>query len=36
VDFAIMALELSGFFKALVDALGGADLTRPARTDAAA
>jgi recombination associated protein RdgC len=29
VDFAIMALELSGFFKALLDALGGEDLTRP-------
>ncbi|MDH3219224.1 MAG: recombination-associated protein RdgC [Gammaproteobacteria bacterium] len=28
VDFAIMALELSGFFKALLDAFGGEDLTR--------
>jgi recombination associated protein RdgC len=30
VDFSIMALELSAFFKALVDALGGEDLTPPA------
>ena len=30
VDFSIMALELSAFFKALVGALGGEDLTPPA------
>jgi len=36
VDFSIMALELTGFFKALVDALGGADLSQPASTDAPA
>jgi len=30
VDFSIMALELSGFFKALMNALGGDDLTPPA------
>jgi recombination associated protein RdgC len=30
VDFSIMTLELSGFIKALIDALGGEDLTRPA------
>jgi recombination associated protein RdgC len=36
VDFSIMALELSGFFKALMEAFGGEDLARPASTDAAA
>lgn len=36
VDFSIMTLELAGFFKALVDALGGEDLTRAAGADAAA
>lgn len=36
VDFSIMALELSGFFKALVDALGGEDLTPATGADAAA
>ncbi len=36
VDFSIMALELSGFIKALMSALGGADLTRPANSDATA
>jgi recombination associated protein RdgC len=30
LDFSIMALELSAFFKALVSALGGEDLTQPA------
>jgi recombination associated protein RdgC len=30
VDFSIMALELSAFFKALVGALGGEDLAPPA------
>lgn len=30
VDFSIMALELSGFFKALVEALGGENLERSA------
>ena len=33
VDFSIMALELSGFFEALVGAFGGADLTQPASSN---
>ncbi len=36
VDFSIMTLELRAFFKALVDALGGEDLSRAAGADAAA
>jgi recombination associated protein RdgC len=32
VDFSIMSLELSAFFEALMNALGGQDLTPPART----
>ncbi|MFA9420264.1 MAG: recombination-associated protein RdgC [Gammaproteobacteria bacterium] len=36
VDFSIMALELSGFFKALTNALGGENLNHPASTDAPA
>ncbi len=36
VDFSIMALELSGFFKALMNALGGENINRPASTDATA
>jgi recombination associated protein RdgC len=36
VDFSIMALELSGFFKAVMNALGGENLNHPASTDAAA
>ncbi len=36
VDFSIMALELSGFFKALMNALGGEDLTQPAASASAA
>jgi len=36
VDFAIMALELSGFIKALMNALGGENLNHPVRTDAPA
>jgi recombination associated protein RdgC len=36
VDFSIMALELSGFFKALMNALGGENPNHPASTDAAA
>jgi len=35
VDFAIMALELSGFFKALMQALGGEDLSQSARAASA-
>ncbi len=30
VDFSIMTLELSGFFKALLDALGGEEMSQPA------
>jgi recombination associated protein RdgC len=30
VDFSLMTLELSGFFKALLDALGGEELSQPA------
>ena len=33
VDFSIMALELSGFFEALVGAFGGADLTQSASSN---
>ncbi len=33
VDFSIMALELSGFFEALVGAFGGADLTQTASSN---
>lgn len=36
VDFSIMALELSGFFKALMNALGGENLNHPASADAPA
>ena len=36
VDFSIMALELSGFFKALTDAFGGEDLNQPVSTGATA
>jgi recombination associated protein RdgC len=36
VDFSIMALELSGFIKALMNALGGENINRPASTAAAA
>ncbi len=36
VDFSIMALELSGFIKALVDALGGEDLDSATGADVAA
>jgi len=36
VDFSIMALELSGFFKALTDAFGGEDLTQSASSNAPA
>ena len=36
VDFSIMTLELAGFFKALVDVLGGEDLTPASGADAAA
>ena len=36
VDFSIMTLELSGFFKALVDALGGEDSTPASGADVAA
>jgi len=36
VDFSIMVLELSGFFKALISALGGENLNHSTRTDAAA
>ncbi len=35
VDFSIMALELAGFYKALITALGGEDLSQPASTVAA-
>jgi recombination associated protein RdgC len=34
VDFSIMALELSGFIKALVTAFGGENSNQPASTDA--
>jgi len=30
VDFSIMVVELSGFFKALMNALGGENLNQPA------
>jgi recombination associated protein RdgC len=36
VDFSIMALELSGFFKALLEALGGEDLASATGADVAA
>jgi recombination associated protein RdgC len=36
VDFSIMALELSGFIKALMNALGGENINQPASTDVAA
>jgi len=36
VDFSIMVLELSGFLKALMNALGGENLNQPTRTDATA
>ena len=34
VDFSIMALELSGFFKALINAFGGENLNHSTSTDA--